>query len=151
MDNKTHRPQNLASDPIRQRRLGSHWPTSRITWIWSCTQAEGRLKASDNETERPTAATRNIGSHLQDLAQLRTNANKSTISLPVMALRAQFEGHNDIGVFTRLTNTYCLVSIGGSEGYYSVFEAELGDSIPVIHASIAGIRTVGCLTAGESY
>ncbi|VDL85958.1 unnamed protein product [Schistocephalus solidus] len=67
-----------------------------------------------------------------------------------MALRAQFEGHNDIGVFTRLTNTYCLVSIGGSEGYYSVFEAELGDSIPVIHASIAGIRTVGCLTAGNS-
>eukprot|EP00108_Taenia_solium_P003965 TsM_000609600 transcript=TsM_000609600 gene=TsM_000609600 len=67
-----------------------------------------------------------------------------------MAFRAQFEGHNDIGVFTRLTNAYCLVSIGGSEGFYSVFEAELADSIPVIHASIAGIRSVGCLTAGRN-
>ncbi|VDD78006.1 unnamed protein product [Mesocestoides corti] len=68
-----------------------------------------------------------------------------------MAFRAQFEGHNDIGVFARLTNSYCLVSIGGSEGFYSVFEAELADSIPVIHASIAGIRSVGCLTAGNKH
>lgn len=68
-----------------------------------------------------------------------------------MAIRTQFEGHNDIGVFTRLTNSYCLVSLGGSEGFYSVFEAELADSIPVIHASIAGIRSVGCLTAGKLF
>lgn len=34
--------------------------------------------------------------------------------------------------------------------HYSVFEAELADSIPVIHSSIAGIRSVGCLTAGKS-
>lgn len=65
-----------------------------------------------------------------------------------MAFRVQFENHNDIGVFARLTNSYCLVSLGGTENFYSVFEAELSDSIPVIHASIAGIRTVGCLTAG---
>lgn len=65
-----------------------------------------------------------------------------------MAIRTQFEGHNDIGVFARLTNAYCLVAIGGSEGFYSVFESELSDSIPVIHGSIAGIRSVGCLTAG---
>ena len=35
-----------------------------------------------------------------------------------MAVRAQFEGNNDIGVFSKLTNSYCLVGIGGSENFY---------------------------------
>lgn len=66
-----------------------------------------------------------------------------------MASRAQFENNNDIGVFSKLTNSYCLVAIGGSENFYSVFEAELGDAIPVVHASIAGTRVIGRLTAGN--
>jgi translation initiation factor 6 len=53
-----------------------------------------------------------------------------------MAVRAQFESSNDIGVFARLTNAYCLVGIGGSENFYSTFESELSDHIPVIHTSI---------------
>ncbi|CAH8587031.1 unnamed protein product [Schistosoma turkestanicum] len=68
-----------------------------------------------------------------------------------MALRTQFEGHNDIGVFSKLTNNYCLVSVGGSENFYSVFEAELSSNIPVIHTTIAGIRTVGRLTVGNAH
>lgn len=35
-----------------------------------------------------------------------------------MAVRAQFEGNNEIGVFSKLTNSYCLVAIGGSENFY---------------------------------
>ena len=35
-----------------------------------------------------------------------------------MAVRAQFEGNNEIGVFSKLTNAYCLVAIGGSENFY---------------------------------
>ena len=35
-----------------------------------------------------------------------------------MAVRAQYEGSNEIGVFTKLTNTYCLVAIDGSENFY---------------------------------
>lgn len=66
-----------------------------------------------------------------------------------MAVRAQYEGSNEIGVFTKLTNTYCLVAIDGSENFYSVFEGELGEVIPVIHCSIAGTRIVGRLTAGN--
>jgi translation initiation factor 6 len=53
-----------------------------------------------------------------------------------MAVRTQFESSNDIGVFARLTNAYCLVGIGGSENFYSTFESELSDHIPVIHSSI---------------
>ncbi len=53
-----------------------------------------------------------------------------------MAVRTQFESSNDIGVFARITNAYCLVGIGGSENFYSTFESELSDHIPVIHTSI---------------
>jgi translation initiation factor 6 len=66
-----------------------------------------------------------------------------------MAIRIQFENSNDIGVFAKLTNSYCLVSNAGSEGFYSFFEADLGSHIPVIHTSIAGTRIVGRLTAGN--
>ncbi|XP_017754065.1 PREDICTED: eukaryotic translation initiation factor 6 [Eufriesea mexicana] len=66
-----------------------------------------------------------------------------------MAVRVQFENNNEIGVFSKLTNSYCLVAIGGSENFYSVFEAELAEIIPVIHASVAGCRIIGRLCVGN--
>ena len=62
----------------------------------------------------------------------------------------QFESHNDIGVFAKLTNSYCLAAIQGSTNFYSAFESELGDVIPIVHTSIGGTRIVGRLTAGLS-
>lgn len=35
-----------------------------------------------------------------------------------MATRAQFENSNDVGVFARLTNAYCLVALGAAENFY---------------------------------
>ena len=66
-----------------------------------------------------------------------------------MASRAQFENSNEVGVFANLTNGYALVAIGGSENFYSVFEQELADHIPVVHTSIAGCRFVGRVTVGN--
>ncbi|CAK8675312.1 eukaryotic translation initiation factor 6-like [Clavelina lepadiformis] len=66
-----------------------------------------------------------------------------------MAVRVQFENNNDIGVFSKLTNAYCLVAVGGSENFYSTFEAELADTIPVVHASIAGCRIIGRMCVGN--
>lgn len=66
-----------------------------------------------------------------------------------MAIRIQFENSNDIGVFAKITNSYCLVSNAGSENFYSFFEADLGSHIPVIHTSIGGTRIVGRLTCGN--
>jgi len=66
-----------------------------------------------------------------------------------MAVRAQFENSNEVGVFAHLTNSYALCAIGGSENFYSVFEQELADHIPVIHTSIAGCRFVGRVTVGN--
>ena len=99
-----------------------------------------------------------------------------------MAVRTQFENSADIGVFSKLTNSYvpatwpllcsccdfaicprqrseanraqadkasyCLTAVAASSNFYSVFEAELADVIPVIHTTIAGTRIIGRLTAG---
>eukprot|EP00033_Pygsuia_biforma_P000720 GCRY01000842.1.p1 GENE.GCRY01000842.1~~GCRY01000842.1.p1 ORF type:complete len:246 (+),score=21.45 GCRY01000842.1:121-858(+) len=66
-----------------------------------------------------------------------------------MAVRAQFENSSEIGVFSVLTNAYCLVAQGGSVNFYSVFEGELGDHIPVVHSTIAGTRITGRLCVGN--
>ncbi|MCO5583017.1 hypothetical protein L7F22_036923 [Adiantum nelumboides] len=66
-----------------------------------------------------------------------------------MATRTQFENSSEIGVFSKLTNAYCLTAIGGSENFYSAFEAELADHIPVVKASIAGTRVIGRMCVGN--
>ncbi|CAA3014007.1 eukaryotic translation initiation factor 6-2 [Olea europaea subsp. europaea] len=66
-----------------------------------------------------------------------------------MATRLQFENNCEVGVFSKLTNAYCLVAIGGSESFYSTFEAELADVIPVVKTSIGGTRIIGRLCAGN--
>jgi translation initiation factor 6 len=53
-------------------------------------------------------------------------------------------------VFAKLTNAYCLVCVGGSQNFYSVFEGELAAHVPVIHTSVAGCRFVGRVTVGNS-
>jgi len=66
-----------------------------------------------------------------------------------MAVRVQFENNNEIGVFSKMTNSYCLVAIGGTENFYSMFESELSDLIPIVHTSIAGCRIIGRMTVGN--
>ncbi|KAN0134521.1 hypothetical protein V8E53_007667 [Lactarius tabidus] len=68
-----------------------------------------------------------------------------------MATRLQFENSSDIGVFSKLTNAHCLVAIQGSTNFYSVFEAELSEVIPVVHTSIGGTCIIGRLTAGNRH
>ncbi|PUZ56548.1 hypothetical protein GQ55_5G328400 [Panicum hallii var. hallii] len=60
-----------------------------------------------------------------------------------------FENNCEVGVFSKLTNAYCLVAIGGSENFYSAFEAELADSIPVVKTSMGGTRIIGRLCVGN--
>jgi translation initiation factor 6 len=66
-----------------------------------------------------------------------------------MATRTQFQNSSEIGVFSVLTNKYCLVAQGTSANFYSVFDAELSDHIPVVYASVAGCRIIGSLVAGN--
>jgi len=69
----------------------------------------------------------------------------------IMAIRTQFEGKSEVGVYSRLTNGYCLVADCGSENFYGVFEAELSKHIPVVHTSIGGTRIVGRVTVGNRH
>jgi translation initiation factor 6 len=66
-----------------------------------------------------------------------------------MATRVSFENSNEVGVFSRLTNAYCLVSMSTSENFYSVFEGELAKHIPVVRTSLAGCRFVGRVCVGN--
>ena len=66
-----------------------------------------------------------------------------------MAVRVAYENSQDVGVFSTLTNAYCLCATGGSQVFYSAFEAELADHIPVVHTSIAGCRFVGRVVVGN--
>lgn len=66
-----------------------------------------------------------------------------------MAVRASFENSNEIGVFSTLTNSYCLTAIGASQNFYSVFESELQDLIPIVTCTIAGTSIIGRMTTGN--
>jgi len=65
-----------------------------------------------------------------------------------MAVRAHV---SEVGVFSRLTNSYCLVGLGDSENFYSVFEAELSKHIPVVHSTIGGTGIIGRLCVGNRH
>jgi len=66
-----------------------------------------------------------------------------------MAIRVQFENSSEIGVFARITNSYCVLAMGSSQEHFRVFEAELADHIPIIRTSIAGTRIVGRMCVGN--
>jgi len=66
-----------------------------------------------------------------------------------MATRTRFENSTDIGVFSVLTNKYALAAIGGSMNFYSVFESELAEAIPIVRSSIAGTRIIGRMCVGN--
>jgi len=68
-----------------------------------------------------------------------------------MATRAQFENSSDVGVFSKLTNSYALTAIGHSTNFHSVFETELADVIPIVQTTIGGTRIIGRLTAGNRH
>jgi translation initiation factor 6 len=67
-----------------------------------------------------------------------------------MASRIRYEGNSEIGVFSKLTNAYCLVTDGGAESFYHAIEGEFAKDIPVVRCSIAGCRFVGRVTVGNS-
>eukprot|EP00761_Pharyngomonas_kirbyi_P012048 gb/GECH01012075.1/.p1 GENE.gb/GECH01012075.1/~~gb/GECH01012075.1/.p1 ORF type:complete len:245 (+),score=52.09 gb/GECH01012075.1/:1-735(+) len=66
-----------------------------------------------------------------------------------MATRARFESSDEVGVFATLTNSYCILPLAKSQNFYSVFETELAEHIPVVRSSIAGCRIVGSLCTGN--
>ena len=67
----------------------------------------------------------------------------------MLITRCKYENSNEVGVFSKLTNSYCIVGLGGAENFYSVFENELANHIQVIHATVSSTKLVGRLMAGN--
>jgi len=70
-----------------------------------------------------------------------------------MAQRVMFENSSEIGVFAKLTNSFCLVAESTSQDkryFWKVFENELSSHIPVIPTTIASCRTIGRMTVGNA-
>ena len=68
-----------------------------------------------------------------------------------MATRIHYENNSEVGCFARLTSAYCLVSVGTSQNFYSIFEADLSDHIPVVHCSIGGNKIIGNMLVGNRH
>mmetsp|Transcript_16251 Transcript_16251/g.37461 ORF Transcript_16251/g.37461 Transcript_16251/m.37461 type:complete len:245 (+) Transcript_16251:128-862(+) len=68
-----------------------------------------------------------------------------------MALRAEFEGSSEVGVYARLTNSYCLAPLGRSPLFHSTLEEQFSKHIPVLASSIGGTQIVGRVAVGNRY
>ncbi|KAF9901801.1 Eukaryotic translation initiation factor 6 [Linnemannia zychae] len=118
------------SPPLERRDYGNNNTSTRFLTSFSHQSAHGHSKKVQLSTE---------------------DINIIPLFMPFLLLGVQFENNNEIGVFAMLTNSYCLVAIGGSENFYSAFESELKDVIPIIHTSIAGTRIIGRLCVGNRH
>ena len=50
--------------------------------------------------------------------RIATDLLSAPLASHCMATRCQFANSNEVGVFAKLTNAYCLVAQGGSENFY---------------------------------
>jgi len=66
-----------------------------------------------------------------------------------MAERTHFENSNEIGVFTRITNSYLLWGTGAPDSFYSMYESTCGNYLPVVITSVAGTKIVGTMWVGN--
>jgi len=64
-----------------------------------------------------------------------------------MAIRTKYENSSEIGVFAKLTNSYCILP--SNFDYHKVFTNELADRIPVVHSMIASVRVIGRMCVGN--
>eukprot|EP00768_Dysnectes_brevis_P008238 gnl/Dysnectes_brevis/732_a805_6942.p1 GENE.gnl/Dysnectes_brevis/732_a805_6942~~gnl/Dysnectes_brevis/732_a805_6942.p1 ORF type:complete len:247 (-),score=60.20 gnl/Dysnectes_brevis/732_a805_6942:34-774(-) len=69
-----------------------------------------------------------------------------------MAHRLSFENSQDIGCFSILTSSYCIVAPSGAMNFFSAFEAELiPHGIPVIRSTVATSSIIGRLAVGNKH
>ena len=55
---------------------------------------------------------------------LQSAAKKNKEWYKMAVVRTNFENNNEIGVFAKLTNSYCLVAIGGSANFYRYYKLD---------------------------
>jgi len=66
-----------------------------------------------------------------------------------MIIRFSFENSDDIGVFIKLTNSYCIVQYDISEKNLKFLQSEINHSCPILKTSILNSRCIGRLMIGN--
>lgn len=66
-----------------------------------------------------------------------------------MIFSCSFDNCKEIGVFVRLTNSYCLIGNGTSYNTFSLFDQELSKYMPVVQCAVADTGLLGRLTVGN--
>ena len=93
-------------------------------------KTRGAFTEEDSRISRATQSTFLSHFHSVSVAYFRLfpyQFSTYTKKFIMSVIRTHFENNNEIGVFSKLTNSYCLVAIGGSENFYSCFESELDE------------------------
>lgn len=69
-----------------------------------------------------------------------------------MSVRLRYEHRSEIGVYARLTNSYCLVAKEASQNFFSAFQAELEPhGVPVVACTIGDTQLVGTMSVGNKH
>lgn len=70
-----------------------------------------------------------------------------------MSTRCKYQTSSEIGVFSVLTNTYCLIGVentGKSDMFHSILENDLSNKIPFIETTITKTKVIGSMANGNS-
>jgi len=70
-----------------------------------------------------------------------------------MTTRCKYHNSSEIGVFSVLTNTYCLIGVdqtGKSDMFHNVLEHDLSDKIPFIQTTITKTQVIGSMSNGNA-
>ena len=72
----------------------------------------------------------------------------SVSSVPDLAVKLAMLA--DLSIFSpeRRARPRDFETIGGSMNFYSVFESELAETVPIVRTSVAGTRIIGRMCAG---
>jgi translation initiation factor 6 len=66
-----------------------------------------------------------------------------------MVLKINYHKSDCVGVYMKLTNTFCAVPHDVSENFYETIKNELRNKVPIVKISLIGSRSIGRLIVGN--
>jgi len=67
-----------------------------------------------------------------------------------MIIKTNFERSSEIGVYCKLTNSYCVIPYETPSKFYNLLKSELNSNITIIRSSVSGSKCIGRMLIGNS-
>jgi translation initiation factor 6 len=67
-----------------------------------------------------------------------------------MVIKLDYERSNEIGVFMKLTNSFCIIPYNAPKKFFNILSTELGNRYPIVKTYICNTRCIGSLVIGNS-